>query len=67
MAAIGQADVSAPILGRDGISAAFVFVGRIGDFGLSCPIFVVGFVGFRLFVVVGQATAFESEPSSVVA
>jgi hypothetical protein len=52
--------------GRDGISAAFVFVGRVDVFGLSCPAFVIGWVGFRLFVVVGQAAASESAPSSVI-
>jgi len=54
---------------NDGISAAFVFVGRVDVLlvGLSYPVFVVGFVGFRLFVVVGQAAAGESEPSSVSA
>jgi len=59
---IGQVEISALIPGRDGISAAFVFVGRVDVFGLPCPAFVFGFVGFRLFVVVEQAAASESTP-----
>jgi hypothetical protein len=62
----GQVDISALIPGRDGISAAFIFVGRVEVFGLSFPVFVVRFVCFMLFVVVGQAAASESEHSSVV-
>jgi len=58
--------------GRDGISVAFVLLafvllGRVDVLGLSCPVSVVGFVGFRQFVVVGQAAASESGPSRVIA
>jgi hypothetical protein len=54
-------------IGQTDVSVAFVFVGRVDVFGLSYPASVVGFVGFRLFVVVGQAAAPESEPSAVAA
>jgi hypothetical protein len=33
-------------------------MGLVYVFWLYCPAFVVGFVGFRLFAVVGQAAAF---------
>jgi hypothetical protein len=62
---IGQVNVSPLTPGCDGICAAFVFVGRVDVSGLSRPVFVVGFVTFRLFVVVGEAAA--SEPSSIIA
>jgi hypothetical protein len=64
---IGQVNVSPLTPGCDGICAAFVFVGRVDVSGLSRPAFVVGFVTFRLFVVVGEAAASEAEPSSVIA
>jgi hypothetical protein len=65
---IGQVDVSALILGgRGGISAAFVSAGRVDVFGLSWPAFVVSVVGFRQFMDVGKAAAYESVPSSVIA
>ena len=64
---ISQVDVSALAPGRIGIFAAIATIGWVDIFGLSCPAFVVGFIRFRLFVVVGQAAASEPVLFSVVA